>query len=211
MLLEEKQRWYLTVVSGVDVGFAFQYGISLELGEITWKKGRCLINPVHVAAMVWGFESTGSHKENTQALPVGIPWRTFLPSHCLHCARGNALHCSSFPSCCHAGWTSGLYRHSVQGGVRHFLLDFPLLVHFLSQIKFSPVLCDPQSVRWNWPRLLGRIPGPSDRVWRCNPNKFHGIKLQQGAFSEVTLKWQTLSCDTSFAGLFLGSLFWFFF
>lgn len=56
-----------------------------------------------------------------------------------------------------------LSRHLVQGDVRHFLLEFPLLLLFSHPcfvIKFSPMLCYPWSMQWNWPRLLGkRIPG----------------------------------------------------
>lgn len=152
--------------------------------------------------MVWGYEST-------QALPVGIPQRTFLPSHCLHCASGIASHCSSFRSHCRVGWRPGLYSHSVQGGVGHFLLDFPLLLHFCHKLSSHPCFAIPSQC--NGTGLgFGKNPWTPDHVWRCNPNKFHGIKLQQGAFSEVTLKWQTLSCDTGFAGLFLGCLFFFF-
>lgn len=44
------------------------------------ERRKVLNYPVHVAAMVWGFESTGSHKGSAHALPVGIPQRTFLLS-----------------------------------------------------------------------------------------------------------------------------------
>lgn len=121
------------------LGLLFNMQFPSNLEKSRGKKGRYLINPVRVAAMVWGFESAGSRKGSTRALPLGIPWRTFLLSRGLHCASRIGSCCSSFPSHCHVGWRPGLYRCSVWRGVRHFLLDFPPLLHFSH--KLSSYLC----------------------------------------------------------------------
>lgn len=94
--------------------------------------------PVRVAAMVWGFESTGSHKGSSQALPVGIPQRTFLPSCALAVPAG--LPRAAPPS---QPLPCGVEARAVLGPGRCKAFSSGFYHAFFSPIKFLPVLCDP--------------------------------------------------------------------
>lgn len=134
--------------------------------EKWWKKGRCLINPVWLP---WfgSLKALAPLREvHTFCLWVFLRGLFFHPMVSTPVELLALLHLSQPLPC---GVEARAVRALGPGRCKAFSSGFPPTFAFFSQIMFSPMFCDPWSVQWNWPRLLG--------------NRIHGLLIMCGDVS----------------------------